>query len=150
MPISARFFLCARCRSQVTVCRSCDSGQQYCAGECSALARRERQREANQRYSRTHRARVLNAKRQHRHRLRRGAHKPNKVTDQASPALSVCPTSDPIDLSASRSRLTGALVMHRDEVFCHFCHCVCADRVRLEFLSPGQRRRNIHRSLSDP
>ena len=150
MPISARFFLCARCRSQVTVCRSCDSGQQYCAGECSALARRERQREANQRYSRTHRARVLSAKRQHRHRLRRAAHKPDKVTDQASPALPVCSTSDPIALSASRSLVTDALVMPRDEVFCHFCHCVCAARVRLEFLSPGQRRRHIHRSLSDP
>ena len=150
MPISARFFLCARCRSQVSVCRSCDSGQQYCAGECSALARRERQREANQRYSRTYRARVLSAKRQRRHRLRRAAHKPNKVTDQASTALSVCPTSDPIVPSASRSRLTDALVMSRDEMFCHFCHNICADRVRLDFLSPGQRRRHIHRSLSDP
>ena len=150
MPASARLFLCARCRCQVHICRSCDTGQQYCVGDCSILARRERQREANQRYSHTYRARVLTAERQHRHRLRLAAQKSNKVTDQASPALPVRPTSESIVLGASRSRLTGALAMPQAEVVCQFCHCVCADRVRVDFLNPSQRKRHIHRSLSDP
>ena len=150
MPISARFFLCARCRSQVNICQSCDTGQQYCVGECSARSRRERQLEANRRYGRTRRARVLNAERQARYRLRRATHKSIKVTDQASLSLPARSTSDPIALSASRSRLTGALVMPQADVVCQFCHRVCAERVRLDFLSPAQRRAHIHRSLPDP
>ena len=150
MPISARLFLCARCRCQVHICRSCDTGQQYCVGECSALARRERQREANRRYSRTRCARVLNAQRQHRLRLRRAAHNAIKVTDQTSALIAVRPPSHSIALSASRSRLTGPLVMTQAEVVCQFCHRVCSNRVRLDFLNPAQRSRHIHHSLPDP
>jgi hypothetical protein len=36
-----RLFLCARCQQQVTVCRACDDGQVYCAGQSRALRRRE-------------------------------------------------------------------------------------------------------------
>jgi hypothetical protein len=28
---AGRFFLCARCRAQVLVCRRCDRGQTYCS-----------------------------------------------------------------------------------------------------------------------
>ena len=56
-----RFFLCARCFSQVALCRQCDRGQRYCGQACSAAARRERQKEAGQRYQRGARGRAMHA-----------------------------------------------------------------------------------------
>ena len=150
MSRSARFFLCARCRSQVHICRQCDSGQQYCAGDCASQSRIERQREANRRYSKTYRARVLSAQRQHRCRLRRAAHKNNKVTDQASPTVANRSTSSPTVISASRCRSDVALTTPQPEVVCTFCACACATRVRLDFLSPARRRRKHYYSLTDP
>ncbi len=150
MLTSARLFLCARCRCQVHICQRCDTGQQYCAGDCASLARIERHREANRRYSHTHRARVLSAQRQHRRRLRIAAQKSEKVTDQTSPAIAVRSPSQSIGPSASRSHITEPLPVSRAEVVCHFCTRVCANRVRLDFLSPSQRRRHAHRPLTDP
>jgi len=150
MPPSSRFFLCARCRSQVHICQRCDSGQQYCAGECASLSRAERQREANRRYSKTYRARVLNAQRQHRLRLRRGAHKNNKVTEQASPPVVNRSTSNATRLSASRGRSLARPTVPRRDVVCTFCGCTCATRVRMDFLSPTQRQRHHYRALTDP
>jgi hypothetical protein len=54
---SCRMFLCARCRSQVLVCRRCDRGQIYCVGTCAQEGRRDRQREARRRYQATPRGR---------------------------------------------------------------------------------------------
>ncbi len=150
MSRSARFFLCARCRSQVHICRQCDSGQQYCAGDCASQSRIERQREANRRYSKTYRARVLSAQRQHRCRLRRAAHKNNKVTEQASPVGAKRSTSRPTVLSASRSRSGVALTTPRSEVVCTFCGCSCATHVRMDFLSPDRRRHILYHPLTDP
>ena len=150
MPPSARFFLCARCRSQVHICQRCDTGQQYCVGDCASLTRIERQREANRRYSKTYRARVLNAQRQHRLRLRRAAHKNHKVTDQSSPNVANCSTSRPIVLSASRSRSGATSTARRSEVVCTFCGCRCATRVRMAFLNPDRRRVNLYHPLTDP
>jgi hypothetical protein len=70
---SARFFLCARCRVQVLVCRQCGRGQQYCGRECAGQARRERRREAAQRYQRSSRGRQLHAERSRRWRARQQA-----------------------------------------------------------------------------
>jgi len=150
MSRSARFFLCARCRSQVHICQRCDSGQQYCAGDCASQSRIERQREANRRYSKTYRAKVLNAQRQHRLRLRRSAHKNNKVTEQASPVAAMRSTSSPTVLSASRRRSASASTAVQAEVVCSFCGCVCATRVRIDFLTPARRRRHKFHPLSDP
>ena len=44
--VSCRMFLCARCRSQVFVCRRCDRGHIYCIGTCAQEARRDNQKEA--------------------------------------------------------------------------------------------------------
>ena len=150
MPRDARFFLCARCRSQVHICQQCDSGQQYCAGDCASFTRIERQREANRRYSKTYRARVLNAQRQRRLRLRRTSHKNNKVTEQASPVAAIRSTSSPTVLSASRYRSAAALRDPQAEVVCSFCGCTCATRVRIDFLTPARRRRRKHHPLNDP
>ena len=48
---SARLFLCARCRSQVVLCRACDRGQLYCSPDCSAASRTDRQRESRRRHA---------------------------------------------------------------------------------------------------
>ena len=45
-----RLFLCARCRSAVTICSHCDRGQRYCSADCSRLARSCAQRAAAKRY----------------------------------------------------------------------------------------------------
>lgn len=67
---TVRRFLCARCRSPVLVCSACDRGQIYCASGCSALARRQSQRAAAQRYQRTRAARFMHAARTRRWRER--------------------------------------------------------------------------------
>ena len=72
---SARFYLCARCRKQSVVCRSCDRGQRYCSKACSEIARSQLQREANQRYAATRAGRHNNAKRQRDSRARERAKK---------------------------------------------------------------------------
>ena len=38
---SHRLYNCRRCGEQVQVCRGCDRGNIYCAGECAGLSRRE-------------------------------------------------------------------------------------------------------------
>ena len=150
MPPSARLFLCARCRSQVHICQRCDSGQHYCAGDCASQSRIERQREANRRYSKTYRAKVLNAQRQHQCRLRRAAHKNNKVTEQASPVVAKRSTSTQSVLSASRCRSDTALTSPQTEVVCTFCGSTCNTRVRIDFLSSARRRRKHYHPFTDP
>lgn len=77
---SGRFFLCARCRAQVFICRRCDRGQRYCTVRCSRISRRENQREAGRRYQRTRCGRFAHAARARRHRARLKI-----VTHQGSP-----------------------------------------------------------------
>lgn len=59
--LTGRFFLCGRCRLQVTICRSCDRGQRYCGQDCAHAARRESVREAGRRYQRSRRGRLAHA-----------------------------------------------------------------------------------------
>ena len=142
---SARFFLCARCRRQVLVCRSCDRGQLYCGAACSNDSRRERQRKANRRYSKTRAARVKNAQRQHRYREHHRALStqfPNKVTDQGSTPLSGGDTlvhehaTQPIKRMGAQKTIGSQ---------CQVCGIHCSTLVRHDFLLPHQRRRNQHR-----
>ena len=67
---TGRLFNCKRCRRQVVICTSCDRGQAYCSGACSARSRSERRREARGRYRRTERGRETGRKRQRRYRVR--------------------------------------------------------------------------------
>ena len=68
--VSCRIFLCICCRRQVLVCRRCDRGQIYCTGTCAQEARREKQRNARQRYQATPRGRAMHAERNRRYRAR--------------------------------------------------------------------------------
>ena len=139
---SARFYLCARCRLQTFVCRACDRGQIYCAAECANAARAQFQREASQRYDRTRRARVLNADRQRRHRLRRRTQDNQNVTDQGSRRVPVRAPSNASLVKSSAEHLLS-VVPRPGVIYCHRCACECASRVRLGFLDPGHRRQVV-------
>ncbi len=73
MSETGRLYRCARCHEQVVVCQRCDRGQIYCASGCAALARRERQRAAGERYQASRRGRFVHAERSRRYRQRRRA-----------------------------------------------------------------------------
>jgi hypothetical protein len=78
---SYRLYSCRRCARQVRICRRCDRGNQYCAGECAGERRRESLRRAGARYQLSFRGACCHAARQRRWRMRRG----QKVTHQGSP-----------------------------------------------------------------
>jgi hypothetical protein len=59
-----RLYNCARCAQQVHICRECDRGNQYCAGECAQIRRRESLRRAGERYQGSYRGAYAHAARQ--------------------------------------------------------------------------------------
>jgi hypothetical protein len=67
---SYRLYNCRRCAVQVRICRHCDHGNIYCAGECSRICRRESLRRAGARYQRTRRGASCHAARQRAWRAR--------------------------------------------------------------------------------
>ena len=77
-PATYRLYNCRRCGVQVRICRRCDHGNIYCAGECAQIRRRESLRRAAARYQRTRRGAHCHAARQRRWRTR----KPHTVTHQ--------------------------------------------------------------------
>jgi len=88
-----RLYSCARCAKQVRICRECDRGNLYCAGECAQIRRHESARRATQRFQLSHRGACLHAARQRAWRQRES----QKVTHQGSlpgaQALIVAPIS---------------------------------------------------------
>jgi hypothetical protein len=84
---SYRLYNCARCAQQVRICRGCDRGNQYCAGVCSGLRRRESLLRAGKRYQRSYRGACAHAARQRAWRERQA----QEVTHHGSvpPAVSV-------------------------------------------------------------
>jgi hypothetical protein len=129
METSARFYLCARCRAQVLICRRCDRGHIYCSPSCSGTARQTSIRAAGQRYQTSRAGRFNHAERTRRYRER---HK--NVTHQGS----MPPAQDDLLMVnsvvvrepdvATRSKPTHG-VRH-----CHFCGCRCPEFVRYGFL----------------
>ena len=136
-PVSARLFLCGRCRRQVIICRRCDRGQVYCAGGCSVQARRQSLREAGRRYAHTLPGRQNRAERSRRHRARQR----EIVTHHGSPSP---PLGDLLP--------AGATAIPRDDVspveparpampHCHWCGRLCLPKLRQGFLRRRDRRR---------
>ena len=74
-----RLYNCGRCAQQVQICRYCDRGNQYCAGECAWIRRRESRRRAGRRYQDSYRGACRHAARQRGWRERHA-----KVTHQGS------------------------------------------------------------------
>ena len=77
---SYRLFSCGRCAGQVRICRDCDRGNRYCAGECAAVRRRESLHRAGARYQCSYRGACRHAARQSAWRERRA----QKVTHHGS------------------------------------------------------------------
>ena len=77
---SYRLYSCGRCAQQVRICRDCDRGNRYCAGECAQTARRESLRRAGDYYQLSYRGACKHAARQSEWRLRHT----QKVTHQGS------------------------------------------------------------------
>ena len=146
-----RLYSCRRCAQQVRICRDCDRGNQYCAGECARMRRRESLRRAARRYQHSYRGACRHAARQ---RVWRGRHA-QKVTHQGSPgtvvAVIVAPTSTTTqgsyaDRASARAHRVGvARVPARWPVHrrapatarCCFCGCVLARFARLGPLRGG-------------
>jgi hypothetical protein len=80
---SHRLYSCRRCAQQVRICRHCDRGNQYCAGECARIRRCESVRRAGVRYQLSHRGARCHAARQRVWRERQV----QKVTHQGSVAV---------------------------------------------------------------
>lgn len=59
-----RLYNCGRCAQQVRICRDCDRGNRYCAGECARLRRCESLLRAGRRYQRSYRGACAHAARQ--------------------------------------------------------------------------------------
>lgn len=75
-----RLYSCGRCAQQVRICRDCDRGNRYCAGECARMRRRESLRRAAERYQLSYRGACRHAARQRAWRARHA----QKVTHQGS------------------------------------------------------------------
>lgn len=134
MQPTGRFFLCARCRAQVFICRRCDRGQIYCANGCAQAARRASLREAAQRYQHSRRGRLAHAQRARRYRARL-----NKVTHHGSPATApgALLPADSMRTALAHHRVTASVPA---ATHCHLCGNACSPFVRLGPL----RRRALH------
>ena len=71
VPTIHRLFLCALCRIQVRICRSCDRGNRYCGEACSAEGRRRSVRRAGRGFLQTLAGRLGHARRQRAFRARK-------------------------------------------------------------------------------
>ena len=132
--LSARHYLCARCRCQVFICRHCDRGNNYCTGECAGLARKDSLHRAARRYLSTPRGRHNNAARQGRFRVRRK----EKVTHQGSlPTLAVVLFL--LALNTQKRVPQFDCDTTKTTIVCHVCHRDCAPFLRNRFLRPSER-----------
>jgi len=86
-----RLYNCRRCATQVRICRDCDHGNLYCAGECAQICRRESKRRACERYQLSHRGARHHADRQRALRERRRLRPAQIVTHQGSLADTATP-----------------------------------------------------------
>ncbi len=144
---SYRLFSCRGCAQQVRICRRCDRGNLYCAGECALIRRRESLRRAGARYQLSYRGACLHAARQRRWRARRA----QKVTHQGSPqavlAVIVAASSTAIPRNhAERATVTRPFLDNaawtlarrvRRRARCCFCGRALSRFVRWGFLRSG-------------
>lgn len=94
---SYRLYSCGRCAQQVRICRDCDRGNRYCAGECAQLGRRESLRRAGDRYQLSYRGACRHAARQRMWRLRGAQEVTHQGSQASAAALIVGSTSTPAE-----------------------------------------------------
>ena len=134
---SLRFFLCARCRHQVVICRRCDRGQTYCSKACAQEARRSNQRDAGRRYQSSERGRANHAERSRRYRARK-----KNVTHRGPVARSdLPPVGSTVHRGGSRTPAASGRIAN-----CHWCGSCASQFIRHDFL---RRRRNFRSSNRD-
>jgi hypothetical protein len=153
MARSARLFLCGRCRVQVLLCSHCDRGQHYCSRECSGQARRERRREAAERYQRSWRGRLAHAERSRRWRARQATglvddapQSANKiVTHQGCPAPVAAASLAPCASPRAHDAATAALFMpdKQQSWQCRRCQHPLLSHLRRDFLRRGRGREHF-------
>lgn len=80
-------FTCGLCGREVAICTSCDRGNRYCGEKCASTARQGSLHQARQKFVKTPRGRLSNARRQKRFRSRRQTTEKGNVTDQGSQTL---------------------------------------------------------------
>jgi len=126
---SCRMLRCARCRSQVLICRRCDRGQIYCIETCAQEARRDRQKEARQRCQATPRGRAMHADRNRHYRARR-----QRVTDHGLSMAHQVGLSPGLVVETAPS--SGMSSEHRR---CHHCGHPASAYLRLSALRGRHR-----------
>lgn len=140
---SYRLYSCARCHSQVRICRNCDRGNQYCAHSCAVRRRAESLQRAGARYQRTRAGARKHADRQRRWRVRQS----QEVTHQGSvPATAECTipvivipalvARAQIEIAKTSAALRGVTAAERPSL-CSFCGTVLPRLTRLGHLRGG-------------
>ena len=107
---SGRYYNCARCKTQVIICRKCDRGNIYCGPICAKRSRTKNHQLANQKYQATAYGRRSHAYRQSRYRERQK----QKVTDQGSIVL---PTRDVLPSAPNEPKMQ----QKEGDFCCNFC-----------------------------
>lgn len=140
---SYRLYSCARCRSQVRICRNCDRGNQYCGLACATRRRRQSLRRAGSRYQLTRRGARQHADRQRRWRERQL----QEVTHQGSVLAIVECTIPVIVIPApvaraqlhipNTSAVHGGVSAAERPSLCSFCGSVLPRLTRLGHLRGG-------------
>jgi hypothetical protein len=127
---SYRLYNCRRCAAQVRICRNCDRGNLYCAGECAQISRVESVRRAGARYQRTSHGARCHAQRQRRLRTRLV----HKVTHQGcrvdERARTVCASVMPRELIDASCELPTTAVSTQAQAPAPASHCAfCGQRL---------------------
>jgi len=136
MDRTARLYLCARCRRQRVICRTCDRGQRYCGADCAQAARSATQRAAGVRYQDSRAGRFTHAARQRRYRARQ-----NKVTHQGSPSQAAGVS---LRASVSPAAVPTRALFAASVLLCAICGRACAPHLRRDFLRCVGERHSIH------
>ena len=124
----ARLYSCQRCNAQVTICRHCDHGNQYCM-ECAPIAHQEAKKRAAVRYQDSHQGRLSHAARQSRYRERQR----EKVTHKGSRSLRI---SDLLVNGRKKIKLPPIPTVGKYSplIFCDSCQNLCSPFVHIDFL----------------
>ena len=122
---SYRLYNCARCAVQVRICSGCDRGNQYCAGDCARIRRRESQCRAGVRYQSTFRGASMHAARQSAWRVRRTqivTHQGSVPGIDAGIVVSTLPVTEESDVElVALLPILRRAHMHSRVSLCSFC-----------------------------
>jgi hypothetical protein len=125
---SVRLYSCQRCHAQVTICKGCDHGNQYCM-ECAPIARQEARKRAAVRYQSSRQGKLNHAARQSRYREREA----KIVTHKGSKIRLV---SDLLTIGRHKIKLlpNSLAGKYSSLIYCHYCQKLFSSFIRHDFL----------------